>query len=376
MRIAITQNIADISGVPNYVGQLAAGLKKRGHEVWVVTPDGPNVERYRADGIEVKIFAPTKDIDWGYIASLRDWLKQNRIEILHTNMLKTTVNGLVAGKLAGTPVRVAHIHGTLVDWEVHWFKKWPNIVVNSTVCNLLATDVVALTPSIKRQLVRQEGVWPSKISVIPNGIALPDASKFNRDYLRQKFELPPNIKTVGTFSRLTVEKGLPTLFEALPDVLSADKNVHVFIAGEGDQRPRLENIAAAIDAERIHFLGFVSEEEKWDYFCSLDTYAFPSTREGFGLTLVEAMAAGCLVVCSDLPVLADIVEDGQTGLLYNSSDAQALADALKRAISMSEPERQAVTQAARHRVASEYSSGQFITRYEQLYRQRLSHESL
>src|SRR5690348_12035072 len=97
MKIAISQNIANISGVPNYVGELAAGLQQRGHEVWVVTPDGPSVKLYRSSGVKVKILAPQRDVDWGYVSTLRDWLNEQKIEVLHTNMLKTTVNGLIAG---------------------------------------------------------------------------------------------------------------------------------------------------------------------------------------------------------------------------------------------------------------------------------------
>lgn len=368
MKIALTQNIATVSGVPVYVSQLVRGLKEHGAEVWVVTPTGDMVEKYRADGANVIERMPQRDIDWQYISWLRDWLKEQEIDVLHTNMLKATVNGMIAGRLANTPVRVAHIHGTLIDWEVPWYKKLPNVVINSLVTNMCATDVVALTPSIGRQLVRQEYILKSKIRILPNGIELGPRSNSDRSYWRRRLKLSHHEPIIGSFSRLTVEKSVETLILAAPRLMAEIPTIQVIIAGEGDRRNDLQRLAQDCGvAERIHFVGFVPEADKRQALAGLDAYVFPSRREGFGITLLEAMRSETLVVSSDLPVLQDIVTNGQTGLLFKTGDSQDLADTVLRALRMSSKERLMMTGRAYDMLEQQYSVEKFVDRYWQMY---------
>lgn len=372
MKIAISQNIADISGVPNYVGELAGGLRQQGHEVWVVTPDGPSAKLYQSDGVKVKVLAPQADIDWRYISTLRDWLKEQGIEVLHTNMLKATVNGLIAGRLAKTPVRVAHIHGTLVDWEVPWWKKLPNVVINSLITNLCATDVIALTPSISKQLIHQERIRQSLIRVIPNGINVDLNAHVDKKLLRRELGIADTCPVIGTFSRLTVEKGLPTLLEALPAVWQTFPDLHIALIGDGADRPELESHARNLErADQVHFLGFQPEEKKRDLLAGMDAYVFPSTREGFGISMLEAMAAHTPVVVSDLPVLRDIVTDNQTGLLFEVNSAASLATKITKILSMDDANRQAMAQRAYDMLIQRYTVGRFVDAYLELYSRSL-----
>ncbi|PYP07889.1 MAG: hypothetical protein DMD59_13800 [Gemmatimonadetes bacterium] len=99
------------------------------------------------------------------------------------------------------------------------------------------------------------------------------------------------------------------------------------ICGQGDDRPRLERLAAEHRvADAVRFLGYVSEEEKQTLLRRAWAVVFPSPKEGWGITNVEAAACGTPALASDSPGLRESVQDGVTGYLVPHGDVQALAD--------------------------------------------------
>ena len=103
------------------------------------------------------------------------------------------------------------------------------------------------------------------------------------------------------------------------------------IAGAGDDRRRLERIVARLGlGDAVRFLGFVSEEEKRQLLREAWAVVFPSPKEGWGITNVEAAACGTPAIASDSPGLRESVLDGQTGVLVPHQRTEALARAMRR----------------------------------------------
>jgi glycosyltransferase involved in cell wall biosynthesis len=101
------------------------------------------------------------------------------------------------------------------------------------------------------------------------------------------------------------------------------------ICGHGDDRPRLERLAAELGlGPAVRFLGFVSENEKRRLLRSAWAVVFPSPKEGWGITNVEAAACGTPAIASDSDGLRESVRDGVTGFLVPHGDVSALADRL------------------------------------------------
>ena len=134
---------------------------------------------------------------------------------------------------------------------------------------------------------------------------------------------------IGYFGRLKRYKSIDHLLRALPRVIDRFPDLRVSIVGEGDDRSRLEAISRELKVEgHVTFTGFVTEERKVELLRQMWVKIATSSKEGWGLTVLEANACGTPVIASDVPGLRDAVKHGETGLLYPYGDIEKLAAAI------------------------------------------------
>jgi glycosyltransferase involved in cell wall biosynthesis len=145
--------------------------------------------------------------------------------------------------------------------------------------------------------------------------------------------LPQNarvILTVGRWNSSEKYKGADTLISALPRVLKTAPDAFLVLVGEGDDRPRLEQLAHDLGVSKnVRFLWGLASDQLFACYAHCEIFALPSRGEGFGLVFLEAMAHGKPVVGGAHGGVPDIVEDGVTGLLVQHGDVDALALALE-----------------------------------------------
>ncbi len=176
----------------------------------------------------------------------------------------------------------------------------------------------AISESTRDDLVRR-GVAAEAIRVIHPGV---DATHYCPDPAVGRVT-PPTFLYMGRLKRY---KGIDLAIRALSVARQVMPDLRLEIAGNGDARPGLEALAAALglnDAVRFH--GFVSEAEKLRLLRTAWANIFPSPKEGWGITVVEAAACGTPSIASDSPGLRDSVRHGQTGYLVPHGDVTALA---------------------------------------------------
>lgn len=131
---------------------------------------------------------------------------------------------------------------------------------------------------------------------------------------------------IGYFGRLKKYKSVDQLLHALPAVTKQVPGLKVAIVGEGDDRPRLEVITKELGlGQVVEFTGFVSEEKKIRLLQQMWFKVTTSSKEGWGLTVLEANACGTPVIASNVQGLRDAVKDKETGLLYSYGDVNDLA---------------------------------------------------
>src|SRR5439155_1699694 len=136
-----------------------------------------------------------------------------------------------------------------------------------------------------------------------------------------------------TVSRVDIHKGIDTVIRALPAVRAAVPSVRYVVAGVGSRRPEFERLAAALGVgDAVRFLGFVGDDELPALYNAADLYVGASRRydllaEGFGISIVEASACGLAVVGGRSGGVPDAVRDGETGILVDPDDPEAVAAA-------------------------------------------------
>jgi glycosyltransferase involved in cell wall biosynthesis len=135
---------------------------------------------------------------------------------------------------------------------------------------------------------------------------------------------------IGAFGRLKKYKSIDHLIRAFAAIRDGRPDVRLVIVGEGDNRQALEALARELGAaDAVQFTGFVDEKEKMRWLQKVWFGVNTSSKEGWGLTVMEANACGTAVIASDVPGLRDAVKEGETGLLYPYGNIESLAEKLR-----------------------------------------------
>jgi len=177
----------------------------------------------------------------------------------------------------------------------------------------------AISESTRDDLVRR-GVSKERIVVIHPGV---DSQAYRPDPATPRAAHP----TFLYLGRLKRYKGVEFALRALAIARAARPDMTLDICGQGDDRPRLERLAGALGLrDAVRFLGYVPEEEKKRLLRRAWAVVFPSPKEGWGITNVEAAASGTPALASDSAGLRESVQHQITGYLVPHGDAQGLAD--------------------------------------------------
>jgi phosphatidyl-myo-inositol alpha-mannosyltransferase len=170
--------------------------------------------------------------------------------------------------------------------------------------------------------------FPGDYKVIPNGV---DIGRFERAVPIARWQDgTPNILFVG---RLEDRKGLPHLLKAFRLVRKSGTDARLLVVGSGPQEREARRYVMTRGLANVEFLGRVTDEEKAQLFRTADIYCSPATgRESFGIVLLEAMAAGAPIVCSDIHGYKGVVQRGRQAILVPPGDAKTMAAALMQLI--------------------------------------------
>jgi len=275
-------------------------------------------------------------------------LRTNRIDLLCTHDYKSTFYGFIAGLATKTPV-VAVCHGrTAHDIKSRFYE-----VINEFILRWVDA-VVAVSRAMKEDLIRS-GIDAKKIWVITNGIDITEGDRGSVSRFRHELGIEETDPLVVFVGRLSKEKGLYVLIEAVKRVRKAVPRVCVALVGDGPEKYSLEAaIREAGLTSVVRLMGYRSEVGA--VMQDMDFLVLPSFREGMPLVILESFASGRPVIASHVGGIPELVENNVNGMLVPSGDVDALADAMidmfqnpGKARSMGEAGRQRI--AAFHTVA-------------------------
>ncbi len=284
---------------------------------------------------EIPEFKLNSFFDLNFIKQVRKcakFIRENKIEIVQTHDFYTNIFGMSAAFLARVPVRIA------AKRETGGMRGKAQIIIERQAFRA-ANAIVANSQAVKNYLIN-EGVSEKKIEVIYNGLDLERLTPkmTNRREICEMLGLPNDekIKFITLVANLRHEvKNQPMFLRVARKVLQKHPDAHFILAGEGELKKTLENLAKDLKIEEnTHFIGrcvhipellFVSE------ICTLTSVA-----EGFSNSILEYMAAGKPVVATDVGGASEAIIKGETGFLVASDDDENLANRLIELLSDTE----------------------------------------
>lgn len=357
-----------VGGLSNHVYYLAQSLKKAGNEVHIVTcQEGEIPNEEQDNGVYVHRVAP-------YNLETEDFTKW----VMHLNfaMIERTVQ--LINKLG--EFDIIHAHDWLSAYSakvLKWSCKIPML------CTIHATEhgrnggirtdmqryissaewmltyeawkVIVCSEYMKSEVCNIFNTPDDKINVVPNGI---DSDSFKLDFDRDEFRrryAKDEEKLVFYVGRHVHEKGVQLLIETAPDILNTVGEVKFVIAGKGPMTEELKEKAKYLGLEnRIIFTGYMDDADKVKFYKIADTAVFPSFYEPFGIVTLEAMAAGCPVVVSDIGGLKEIVEHKINGIKFITGSRDSLKDNIVELLS-SDNLRKDITEKAYEALLEKYT---------------------
>lgn len=328
-----------VGGLSNHVYHLSKGLSKLGHEVHVITCGDVSSTVEEIHGVYVHTVVPygldTEDFT-KWVMHLNFAMAEEAVRLINSNGKFDIIHGhdwlsAYAAKMikgACSIPMVCTIHAT-EHGRNNGIRTEMQRYISSAEWMLTyeAWKVIACSEYMRSEIHSVFDTPLDKLSVIPNGIDLNefektvDSLEFRRKYAKDDEKL---IVYVG---RHVYEKGIQLLIEAAPDIISNYYNVKFIIAGKGVMTDELKDKVRYLGLENnIVFTGYIDEEEKALLYKSADAAVVPSLYEPFGISALEAMAAGCPAVVSDIGGLKDIIEHKINGIKILPGSKDSIRD--------------------------------------------------
>ena len=288
-------------------------------------------------------------------------LKKYKFDLIHTHGYRANVLGVILSKVMGLPV-VSTCHGFISNnMNLALYNKLDRLALRC------AHKIIAVSDGIKNELIRS-GIHESQLLMIPNAVEVnSNNGSFtqNRRNKRQQLNITEKEFVVGYVGRLSEEKGVKYLIEAISMLHDLDLPVRVIIIGEGPQRKELEALVKKATIEdRIYFTGFQSDIESW--LPAIDVFVLPSLTEGTPMSLLEAMAEGIPVVASSVGGVPQVIDSGVNGILV-SPGKSAEINTVIQLLYKREPLRRKITEAAQETIKSKYGIKDWIGKIENVY---------
>ncbi|MCO6452452.1 MAG: glycosyltransferase family 4 protein [Caldilineales bacterium] len=227
-----------------------------------------------------------------------------------------------------------------------------------------ADHVVGVSQAVLDAAMNGISEFEGKLSVIHNGVTAPSEG-FSAPSLHK-----PTLLCIG---RLVREKGFDVMVAAMPAILARRPDAYLVIAGDGPERVQLEEQARALGVDHaIQFNGWVDENQRQALMREATMVVMPSRwQEAFSLVVLEAAWMGRAVIATRMGGLPEAVQDGKTGLIIESENSFAIAEAVLSLLA--EPERiRAMSRAARNLAQASFGIERYIEDYSALYRQLAS----
>lgn len=297
-------------------------------DVYAATLNNEGVLRAEIDEVgfsDIPEFPLTSFYNANFVLQLRScvkYLRDNKIDIVHTHDFYTNIFGVAAARIADVPVRIASKR------ETGGMRSGVQTLAEKKIGFGQASAIIANSVAVRDYLI-ESSINREKIHIIYNGIDVDRFDTVSKDHasICKNLGVPADktLRYITVVANLRHDvKNVPMLIRAAKRILEQQRDVHFIVAGEGELETRLKESARLSGiAENFHFIGRCDDVPALlniSYACVLT-----STAEGFSNSILEYMSAGKPVVATNVGGASEAVIDGETGFLVASDDDKTMA---------------------------------------------------
>lgn len=366
LRVLHVVTSLDVGGAQKHLLSLLSGLRARGHLADVAFFKNPSLIRdFQATGAAVYDLSTRATFSPLLLPRLVTILRRGRYDVVHTHLLKADTYGTLAGVLAGTRARISSKHNderTLLN---------PAVAAVHGAVSRLSQRVVVLSDYVGQYVASVGRVDAGRITRVYYGLRGGSAaSSEDGKRVRADLGIADDAPVAVTVGRLTEQKGLVYLLEAMAIVRSELPDARLLVVGDSqDGRDEYKRDLLAL-ADRLKlgetaiFTGVRNDVPA--VMQAGDLFVMASLWEGFGLVFLEAMAASRPIVATSVSAVPEVVQDGKTGLLVPPRDPSALAGAMLALLSDRERGRQ-MGIAGLQRLHEHFAEERMVSEIEKIY---------
>ena len=291
-------------------------------------PEKPLETKAKDKGFSVLPFRMKPGANWAGAWKILTYARKAQIDILHSHGYKGNILfGLIPMYIRRVPM-VTTLHGWTSKGK--FYNKMGLYQELESFSLKFINHIVSVNSAIL-ELPNIKSLQSSKLSIIENGIPILNINKTTSlpPYLKEFLDKgSTNFITIG---RLSKEKGLPFLLEALAELNRSGIDSRLVIAGEGTEQSAIEaKIAALALKNRVLLTGFIPDII--NFFQFFDAFILPSLSEGLPMVLLEAMSAGVPIIATQVGGIPNLLGNGAGGLLVEPGNALALSMAMKQCV--------------------------------------------
>jgi glycosyltransferase involved in cell wall biosynthesis len=363
VRILQISSARALGGGERHLADLANGLARRGHEVYVALVPGAPLQGELADlPAERIIELPLRNsLDLRSALKLAQFVRRNQIEIVHAHLARDYPLAAFAARRVGGARLVLTRHVLFPLSRVH------------RVLLRRVARVIAVSQAVADGLIDQDIFDKDKIVLVHNGVDIDRFAKTRADDATERQKSGGRL-CIGMIGELAPIKGQENFLRAAAIISSRRDDVDFTIAGEdksrtGENRRLLERMIGELKlSQRIRISGWA--DDVFALLREFDLFVSASRSESFGIAMVEAMAGGVPVVATITAGAREIIDADKTGRLVPIEDAEALAKAICELLD-DPAKRQRLADDARRMVSERFSLDRMITKTEQVYQDAL-----
>jgi L-malate glycosyltransferase len=334
-------------GGQNQALLMLEGLNTRKHVAELVSPEGSALgERAEARGATVH-HVSNRLSRLSAARKISELVKTGQFDLVHANEAHAVTAVWLARARNQTPFIISRRVGYPIG------KNW---ITRSRYA--AATRILPISRWVAERLARS-GIPSEKMTVVYEGVEIPRLP--NPDVRREArafWGVTDDSPLLGCVGVLLPDKGQDLLIRVLADLHGEFPKTRLLLAGDGPDRPRLEQLVARLQiSDAVIFAGFVRAMEP--VYAALDVFLFPSLFEGLGTSLLAAMSYALPSVAFDTCAFGEIIEHGKSGLLAETGNQTSLLNSTATLL-RNPPIAQQIGQAARVRIQAKFSAAKMV----------------